>query len=167
MVSRLLWLNLLKYKANCGWEKNKGVKMPVSELRLIKHAVEFCEKEEIRNIPSKTRGIYVLFNYRPKLKKYDVVYIGMAAGIKAGGILNRLRTHRRGKKRKLWTHFSAFEVWDNIRQEEVEELEGMFRHIYQKDTRANRLNKQKGFKKLRRVIKSTRKEGWGQKNNRP
>jgi len=148
--------------------------MSASELKLIKHGVEFCEKEEIRNIPPKTRGIYVLFKYRPGLKKFDVVYIGMAAGTKAAGILSRLRTHSRGKKRKLWTHFSAFEIWDNIRQEEVEELEGMFRYIYRKDTRANRLNKQKGFKKLRRVIKSTRKEGWlkkkssrGQKSIRP
>jgi hypothetical protein len=148
--------------------------MPVSELRLIKHCIEFLPQEKVNNIPPYTRGVYVLFRYRPGLKKYDVVYVGMAAGMKAAGILNRLRTHRRGKKRKLWTHFSAFEVWDNIRQEEVEELEGLFRHIYRKDTRANRLNKQKGFKKLRRVIKSTCKEGWlkkktsrGQKNNRP
>jgi hypothetical protein len=44
-------------------------------------------------------------------------------------------------------------VWDNITEAEVSELEGLFRHIYRKDTRANPLNVQKGFKKLKRVGK--------------
>ena len=34
---------------------------------------------------------------------------------------------------------------------EVSELEGLFRHIYRKDTRANRLNVQRSFKKLKRI----------------
>jgi hypothetical protein len=33
----------------------------------------------------------------------------------------------------------------------VTELEGLFRHIYRKDTKANRLNEQKGFKKIKTV----------------
>ena len=53
--------------------------MPVSELRLIKRCAEFCEKKDIKNIPPWTRGIYVLFKYRPRLEKYDVVYIALAA----------------------------------------------------------------------------------------
>ena len=44
-------------------------------------------------------------------------------------------------------------VWDNIREEEILELEGLFRHIYRKDARANKLNKQRGFAKLKRVAK--------------
>ena len=56
--------------------------MPVSELKLVKRCVEFCEISEIRDIPSNTRGIYVLFKRRRKLykrskkwrEKYDVVY---------------------------------------------------------------------------------------------
>jgi len=133
--------------------------MTVSELRLIKRCAEFCEKKEIKNIPAYTRGIYVLFKYRPRLDKYDVVYIGMAAGTKTGSIRGRLRVHRR-KKGKLWTNFSAFEVWDNVGEKEVKELEGLFRHIYRKDTRANKLNRQRGFKKLSKVRRDTTKENW-------
>ncbi len=133
--------------------------MPVSELRLIKRCAEFCEKEDIKKIPGHTRGIYALFKYRPRLNKYDVVYIGMAAGTKTASIRGRLRVHRR-KKGKLWTHFSAFEVWDNVGEEEVKELEGLFRHIYRKDTRANKLNRQRAFKKLSKVRRDTKKENW-------
>jgi len=56
------------------------------------------------------RGIYVLYQYRPRVNHYDVVYVGMAA---KGGIRPRLRSHKR-KKEGLWTHCSVFEVWDNI-----------------------------------------------------
>ncbi len=133
--------------------------MPISELRLIKRCAEFCEKKDIKNIPPYTRGIYALFKYRPRLGKYDVVYIGMAAGTKTASIRGRLRVHLR-KKGNLWTHFSAFEVWDNVSEEEVKELEGLFRHIYRKDTRANKLNRQKAFKKLSKVRRDTKKENW-------
>jgi len=118
-----------------------------------------AEKKDIKNIPPWTRGIYVLFKYRPRQDKYDVVYIGMAAGIKTASIRGRLRVHKRRKDR-LWTHFSAFEVWDNIREEEVKELEGLFRHLYRKDTKANSLNQQRAFKKLSKVRRDTQKDGW-------
>jgi len=133
--------------------------MAVSELRLIKRCVEFREKKDIKNLPPYLRGIYVLFKKRPRLNKYDVVYIGMAAGTKTAGIRGRLRLHRR-RKGKLWTHFSAFGVWENISEEEIKELEGLFRHIYRKDTKANRLNQQRAFKKLNRVRRDTEKKGW-------
>ncbi len=61
-------------------------------------------------------------------------------------------SHARSEsKRDLWTHFSVFEVWENVRGEEIEELEGLLRHIYRRDSRANRLNAQRAFAKLRRV----------------
>jgi hypothetical protein len=41
----------------------------------------------------------------------------------------------------------------NITEAEVAELEGLFRHIYRKDTKANPLNEQRGFKKLKTVGK--------------
>jgi len=63
-------------------------------------------------------------------------------------------THRR-RKGSLWTHFSVFEVWDNIRDDEVKELEGLFRHIYRHDGRASKLNLQRGFKLLRKVRKNS------------
>ena len=68
---------------------------------------------------------------RPSGKTYyDVVYVGMATQ----GIRGRLESHVK-RKGDLWTHFSAFEVWDNIRDEEIVELEGLFRHLYRKDSR--------------------------------
>ena len=86
--------------------------MAVSELRLIKNCVEYLPKAEIMRLPPLTRGIYVLFKYRRKTKKYDVLYIGMAAGTKTASIRGRLKVHLK-KKGKLWTHFSVFEVWGN------------------------------------------------------
>ena len=80
----------------------------------------------------------------------------MAGGEKKAGINGRLRKHLKNKPDQ-WTHFSAFEVWDNIREDEVRELEGILRHIYRKDTRANSLNKQRSFKKLTKVTRKTLK----------
>ncbi len=116
--------------------------------RWVRRFAEFRPLEERSLVPPNTRGFCALLRYRPKLDKYDVVYVGMAnTGIRA-----RLRRHAASKsKRDLWTHFSAFEVWPNITEEEIRELEGLLRHIFRKDTRANRLNRQRGFKRLRRV----------------
>jgi hypothetical protein len=138
--------------------------MASSELRLIKHYVEYFNKDRIDHIPKNTRGIYVLFKHRPRLHKFDVVYVGMAGAEKAG-IKGRLRRHR-SRKNKYWTHFSVFEVWDNIREEEIRELEGLFRHIYQKDTQANRLNRQRKFKKLVKIKNKTKKDEWLNPNGR-
>jgi hypothetical protein len=122
--------------------------MPETELKLFKRYVEFQPRSEIRKIPPGTRGIYALLRWRPRARRYDVVYVGMARSGAAG----RLRAHARSAaKRDLWTHFSVFEVFDNVRGEEIEELEGLLRHIYRMDSRANRLNMQRGFKKLQRV----------------
>jgi hypothetical protein len=122
--------------------------MPESPVRLIKRFAEFQPKSAVGSVPSKRRGLYVLYlKHRDKKKdKYDVVYIGLATS----GIRGRLESHERTKGH-LWTHFSAFEVWDNIRDDEIVELEGLFRHFYRKDTIANRLNVQRSFKRLSRV----------------
>jgi hypothetical protein len=132
--------------------------MAVSELRLIKHCVEFVNQKDVSKVPRRTRGIYVLFRKLPRLKNFDVVYIGMAGGEKAG-IRGRLSSHHR-RKGDLWTHFSVFEVWDNIREEEVRELEGILRHIYRKDSHANKLGIQKSFKKLTKIRHETKKGKW-------
>lgn len=125
--------------------------MPVSELRLIKKFAEHRPRKEIPLIPHNTRGLYVLLHHRQKSQLFDVLYVGMAGGTKAG-IGGRLRAHARSRRKgKLWTHFSIFEVWENVREEDVKELEGLFRHIYRKDTRANLLNRQRSFKKLKKV----------------
>ena len=124
--------------------------MPESELRLVKRCAELRPKEHMNHLPRKLRGIYVLYQQRrvQGRLKYDVRYVGMAKA----GIRGRLNSHAKSKRKgNLWTHFSAFEVWDNIRDEEVAELEGLFRHIYQKDSSANALNIQRGFKKVART----------------
>lgn len=129
--------------------------MGISKLRLIKNVLEFIPKEEIERVPIETRGIYALYHYRKKVSAYDLVYIGMARGEKTG-IRGRLRQHLKHKK-DLWTHFSAFEVWDNISKNEVEELEGLFRHLFRFDSKANRLNQQKSYSKLGRLRKESEK----------
>lgn len=129
--------------------------MPHSTLRLIKNVLEFQSKDTISKVPVHLRGIYALYQHVPKTGAYDLVYIGMARG-KKSGIKGRLKQHDK-RKRDLWTHFSVFEVWDNIREDEIEELEGLFRHLFRFDAKANRLNKQKGYKKLGHIKRETAK----------
>jgi hypothetical protein len=122
--------------------------MPESELKLFKRCIEFQPRIEIDNVPRGVRGIYALHRWRPRLQQFDVVYVGMARQ----GVRARLRSHAQSKKKRdLWTHFSIFEVFDNVRGEEIQELEGLLRHIYRRDSRANRLNTQRAFTKLSRV----------------
>jgi hypothetical protein len=101
-------------------------------------------------LPTGLRGIYVLYRFRRKTGAFNVVYVGMARSGGRGGIRGRLKSHRRHKG-DLWTHCSVFEVWDNIRDEEVIELEGLFRQIYARDQKANALNKQRSFGLLKQV----------------
>jgi hypothetical protein len=126
--------------------------MPESELRLVRRLAEFRPKDEINLLPHGLRGIYVLYKRALTSRhktKYNVVYVGMAA---RGGIRGRLLSHKRStRKGTLWTHFSVLEVWDNIRNEEIVELEGLFRCIYRKDAKASALNAQRGFKKAKRI----------------
>jgi hypothetical protein len=122
--------------------------MPETELKLFKRCVEFRPRQEYADIPRGVRGIYALLRWRPRLRRYDVVYVGMART----GVRARLRSNVNSqRKREVWTHFSVFEVFDNVRGEEIEELEGLLRHIYRRDSRANRLNVQRAFAKLRRI----------------
>lgn len=125
--------------------------MAQSPLRLIQHCVEYLPQERLFELLPALRGMYVLYQRRRGRKgapvRYEVVYVGMAA---QGSIRARLKLHRR-RKGGLWSHFSAFVVWDNIRDDEIRELEGLFRHIYKRDERANSLNVARGFKALRNV----------------
>jgi len=116
--------------------------------RLIKRLAAFCPKGEADLVPRGTRGIYVLFRHRQRRDLYDVVYVGLSrAGIRA-----RLRSHRRSRtKSALWSHFSVFEVRDNISEAGIAELEGLFRQIYRRDSRANRLNAQRTRQPLKNV----------------
>jgi hypothetical protein len=124
--------------------------MQQSPLRLIKRCIEYIPVEDILRFPRGIRGIYVLYKHHPGIDKYDVVYVGMTNAGEGGGVRARLRRHKK-RKSGLWTHCSVFEVWDNIRDDEVIELEGLFRHIYHLDSKANGLNLQRRFKKLIQV----------------
>lgn len=122
--------------------------MQANPLRLIRKCAELHSRKEVRKLSYQLRGIYTLLNHDKKTGKYDVVYVGMARR----GIRGRLRSHANSaKKRGLWTHFSVFEVWPNITDGEIEELEGLFRHIFRQDSRAIRLGKQRTFKKLEKL----------------
>lgn len=50
-----------------------------------------------------TRGIYVLYKYRHHYDAYNVVYVGMAGGDKAG-VRGRLYRHA-SSKGDDWSHF--------------------------------------------------------------
>jgi hypothetical protein len=122
--------------------------MRASPLNLIKRCAEYLRKEDADSVRRGTRGLYILYNYRPRRKSYEVVYVGLSKT----GVRSRLRAHCKSeRKRDLWTHFSVFEVWDNISDAQVAELEGLFRHIYRKDARANRLCVQRRFNRLGQV----------------
>ena len=131
-----------------------------SELRLIKRCRLFRPKDGEKPFPHKTRGLYALYTQaRPngKKKRFDLVYIGIAGrGDKPHrGINARLNEHRAGKKD--WTHYSFFEVHDNIGGNEILELEGLLLHIFRHDPRIELENKQIGSNKLKRV---SGKEVW-------
>ena len=140
--------------------------MPTTPLRLIRRCFEFAPQADVDDVPTGMRGMYVLYRrYRTRSTadrgkgRFDVVYVGMARE-GGGGVRRRLRDHR-SKRAAEWTHFSVFEVHDNIRNDEVEELEGLFRHIYRFDGRANRLNVARGYLALDRVRRvSEAEEGW-------
>jgi hypothetical protein len=124
--------------------------MSHGNLRLLRSCAQWIPKSRIESVPRGFRGIYALHRYRPRLNKYDVVYVGMADG--AEGVRSRLKAHASGKrKRDLWTHFSAFEVWPNITEAEIAEVEGLFREIYRKDKRANRLNRQRRCRQIQKI----------------
>lgn len=126
--------------------------MPESKLKIVSKCVEHRPRAEIPSIPRGIRGIYVLLEEIPKRRTrenmYDVAYIGMSNS----SVRARLKIHAKsGGKKKRWTHFSIYQVFDNIRKEEIGELEGILRAIYRKDSRANRLNLQKRHVRLLRV----------------
>lgn len=126
-----------------------------SSMRFIKSALEYRPLTELLSVPQGVRGIYALYMKRGRF--YDMVYIGMSGKGQNGRVRNRLIQHRR-KKAAAWTHFSYYEVWDNISDLEIKELEGIFRQLYRFDSRANNLNKQVTHRKLISVRKETERE---------
>jgi len=97
-----------------------------SDLRFIRCFAEFLEPTEISQLKN---GLLYLRRVDDGKECYDVKYIGMSRGDRFG-MNGRLRAHRRSKRKYDGrTHFSIFEVWDNVTKEEIEELEGFARHL--------------------------------------
>jgi len=111
----------------------------VSPLRLVKWCTQWQAKKDLAKVPIGVRGVYSLHD--KKSQHYDVVYVGMSASIAGERARNGL--------------FSMFVVWENIREEEIRELEALLRETYRKDSTANRLAKQKGSKRMREVRKQS------------
>lgn len=111
---------------------------------------EFVPVSEISALPKLMRGLYALYQEDEKGFK-NLMYVGMTDG----GAKGRIGRHTGGKKTGLWSHCSVFEVWDNITQEQIEEIEALFRHALRRDASANALNVQKGSAIFRRLKKET------------
>jgi len=126
--------------------------MSVALMRLIKRCNEFRPfgPDELDKIPPDTRGIYVLFDGDSKQREHGVMYVGLS-GADEAGIRGRLRKHLANASKGSCTCFSVFEVHDNVSEQEIQELEGILRHIFRRDPHANRLAKQVGYEKLRKV----------------
>jgi len=128
----------------------KKTNSQVNALRLIKWCTQWQDKKNWEEVPVNLRGIYALHAGDPNKDIYNVVYIGMAAS--GTGIKRRLRNHVRSKRKgDKWTHFSFYVVWENIRDDEIRELECLLQEIYRKDTDANSLARQKGCKRIKEV----------------
>jgi len=87
--------------------------------RFIKRWRRYEQRGDWQPIPGKTRGVYVLYERIGESDRYRVLYIG-ASGLGkdgGGGIKGRPRSHNRRKKK--WTHYSIFEVHDNITSDEI------------------------------------------------
>jgi hypothetical protein len=118
-----------------------------SILRLIKRWKRYQPKDSWSHVPANTRGIYVLYR-NSSGDHYDAVYIGVAGlGLTGGGgVRGRLKSHV--TRIKQWTHYSVFEVHDNVTREEIRELESLLLGMFRHDSRIRLTNKQKGSKKL-------------------
>lgn len=127
-----------------------------SLLNLIKRWKRYEPRQSWQHIPPYTRGLYVL--YTCVGKEHRVFYIGVA-GIGAtggGGIRSRIKRHDLKFSKGKWSHYSYFEVHDNVGRAEIRELESLLLTIFRFDARIKLANKHKGsrpFTQLRRAIR--------------
>ena len=131
---------------------NKSTTTRKSTSLLFKRLFEYVPIAEKSSIPAGVRGIYALYQYQQEGNFMNLMYVGMTNN----GARGRLNQHGRGRKKDEWTHFSVYEVWDNITQEQIKELEDLFLHTLKRDASANSLNIQKKstvFEKLRKETK--------------
>jgi hypothetical protein len=128
-----------------------------SPLRLIKRC-RLSLKQGDWQIPPITRGIYVLYREglghgkRRILRCFYIGVGGISKNAAGSGVGGRIKHHAKSEsKRHKWTHYSFFEVHDNISREEILELEGLFLRIFQHDPRIKLANVQLDSKTLKRL----------------
>jgi hypothetical protein len=124
-------------------------------LRLIKRCRLYVPRGEWK-IPPVTRGMYVLYNKKPRRKKtFEVFYIGVGGVSEKArsGVGARIKNH--DKTKEGWTHYSFFEVHDNVSHKEILELEGLFLRVFRHDLRVKLDNKQRGSVILRKLSKDS------------
>ncbi|HWZ44339.1 MAG TPA: hypothetical protein VNW97_12745 [Candidatus Saccharimonadales bacterium] len=124
-------------------------------LRLIKRCRLYERRGEWNPIPHVARGLYVLYNQTSR-KNYEVVYIGVGGvsmGVARSGVSSRIKDHDENRK-VSWTHYSFFEVHDNIGRDEILELEGLLLRIFRHDSRIKLDNVQLGSTKLKALSKA-------------
>lgn len=128
--------------------------MPLqSPLRTVKRWQRYVPRLEWSEVPRNTRGFYVLYVKRQG-GRYEVSYIGISGTGRHGGrIRSRLRSHTRHKDG--WTHFSLFEVHNNITGEEIREVEALLLQIFRHDPRIRLSNVQTGSRKFSQTRKTT------------
>lgn len=123
-----------------------------AQFRMIKRCRLYERRKDWKPIPHLTRGLYVLYRQRPNKKGkrvFEVAYIGVGgvARVVNSGVGARIRNH--DKHKEDWTHYSFFEVHDNVSREEILELEGLLLRIFRHDPRIRLSNVQLGSRALR------------------
>ncbi len=128
-----------------------------SPLRLIKRWKRYEPRPKWQVLPRDIRGVYVLYDHKGQ-EIYNTVYIGVAGLGPSGRGSVRQRLKRHNERIKGWTHFSCFEVHDNITADEIRELEALLLGIFRHDPRIDLTNKQKGSKKLNQLRRLTHRK---------
>jgi len=122
-----------------------------SPLRLIKSWRRYAKRETVGEVPPITRGVYVL--YKEDAGDYKVSYIGVGglSAVAKSAVTSRLKSHALHRPKKDWSHYSVFEVHDNITHDEIRELEALMLGIFRDDPQIELKNTQLGSKKLRKT----------------
>lgn len=128
--------------------------MPLqSPLRTVRRWQRYVPRSKWSEVPHSTRGFYVLY-VKGRGVRYDVSYIGIAGTGRngSGSIRARLKSHTQHKDG--WTHFSLFEVHDNISGGEIREIEALLLQIFRHDPRIGLSNVQSGSRKFYQARKA-------------
>lgn len=122
--------------------------MKVSPCYLFCRSLELCSAAEIEFVPPATKGIFVLYRHIEN-DLMELVYIGAGMGDQ-DGLKGQLQMHR-NLQHHAWTHFSIFQVWENIPKKQMKELAGFFRHVYRNTGYAKSVMETHEYKPLTRI----------------